>query len=295
MQTVAVVANPTKLDDVEAVRAALSRTASEHDHRLLWLETSAEDPGRGQTRQALEQGAGLVCALGGDGTVRSVAHGLLGSRASLGLLPGGTGNLLALNLGLPTSSLDEAFVAALEGSDRAVDVGWVRLDAQPEEIFLVMSGMGLDAETMAGASEATKARIGWLAYGLSGLRRVATKGLHVRITSATGSWRQHARSVLVGNCGQVQGGVMLMPQAAVDDDQLDLLVFAPHGLLGWTAALWMILTRRRGGHPSVLHQAGRRFTVVSKRPALVQLDGDAVGECSRMDFRVEPAALRVRV
>lgn len=294
MQTVAVVANPTKLDDVDAVRSALGRIAADHGQQFVWLQTTVEDPGHGQTREAVRQGAQLVCALGGDGTVRAVAHALLGSDAALGLLPGGTGNLLALNLSVPTGSLEEAFTAALESGERSIDVGWIQLDDEPEDVFLVMSGMGFDAETMDAVSEVTKARIGWLAYGVAGLQRLTAKGLHVAISDGSQSWRQHARSVLVGNCGSVQGGVLLMPDARVDDDLLDLLVFAPRGLFGWTAALFKIVTRNRRGHPSVRQRAARRFTVTSKRPALVQIDGDAVGSHRRMAFRVDPGVLRVR-
>ncbi len=295
MQRVAVVANPTKIDDVPAVRDALADLAAQHDAELLFYQTTEADPGTGQTRQALADGADLVFALGGDGTVRAVAEQLLETEVELGLLPGGTGNLLARNLGTPVNTVADAFVAAMEGAERVIDVGWVSLDGGQEELFLVMAGMGLDAQTMADTTEQTKARLGWIAYGLTGLGKVTGKGLHVQLGDGGRPWRQHARSVMVGNCGAVQGGVVLMPDAELDDGRLDLLVFAPRGLFGWTAALWQIVTRSRRGHPSVLQRSAERFELLSKRPALAQIDGDAVGELRRMDFRVQPAALRVRV
>lgn len=292
---IAVVANPTKLSDIPSMRDELEEIARSHGHELLWLETTADDPGAGQTRQALESGAELVCALGGDGTARTVASELAGTGTALGLLPGGTGNLLARNLGTPISGVSEAFEAALQAGDRPIDVGMVRLEHLPEQAFLVMVGMGLDAETMADTSEAVKARLGWLSYGLTGASKLFTRGMHAWVTASDGQRHdQHVRSVLVGNCGSVQGGVALLQAARVDDGLLDLLLFAPKGLLGWTAALWHLLTRSHRGHPSIHQSEAESYVVRVRRPRRVQVDGDPMGRHRMMRVRVEPGALLVR-
>src|ERR1017187_6208873 len=123
MKRAAVVANPTKYDDKEKFRDLVCTAMSEHGwDEPLWLETTVDVPGTGQARAALAAGGDLVLASGGDGTGTACAAAIAGSGIPLGLIPSGTGNLLARNLGLPLE-LDQALVVALAGADRPLDVG----------------------------------------------------------------------------------------------------------------------------------------------------------------------------
>lgn len=336
----AIIVNPTKFTDLDAVRrevAAVCGSAGVPEPR--WYETTAEDPGTGQARQAVADGATIVCPLGGDGTVRAVATALVGTETPLGLLPGGTGNLLARNLGLPVDDLGSALRTVISGSDTHIDVGLVRLtdqvegdhgvppaegesvevdlddapttaevaeraeqmqgeDARPapsEEVFLIMAGMGLDAEVMGNTNEAIKARVGWAAYVLAGARRLWGRRFGVVVTTEDAEVRQHARSVIVGNCGALQGGLELMPDARLDDGVLDTVVLAPHGAGGWAAVVVDLATRHRKGHASAHRLSSTGLTVHAGRPVATQIDGDYTDEHRVMEIRVWPAALVVRV
>ena len=212
----AIVVNPTKFDNLEAVRAQVTKACrAEGWAQPLWIETTVEDPGTGQARSAVEQGVTIVCPLGGDGTVRAVAAALVGTETPMGLLPGGTGNLLARNLSLPVDSLDEAVRVALTGQNKRVDVG--TLTVEPEDtqekpkdhVFLVMAGLGFDAAIMAGAPEKLKARVGWLAYTVSGMRNLRGPRFKIRMAiDEQPEFERRVRTVVIGNCGKLTGGLV---------------------------------------------------------------------------------------
>ncbi|MCA0251264.1 MAG: diacylglycerol kinase family lipid kinase [Actinobacteria bacterium] len=293
----AIVVNPTKFDDLDALKRRVSALCTGRGWpEPRWYETTAEDPGTGQAAEAMQDGAALVCPLGGDGTVRAVATAMLDSGVPLGLLPGGTGNLLARNLGLPIDDLDAALAVAVTGSDTGVDAGMVAFDEREPEVFLVMAGMGLDAEAVAGASVQLKRQFGWVAYALSGLKGLVRSGFSVRVAAGgQRAFSQHAATVMIGNCGELTAGVRLMPDARVDDGLLDVAVVSPRSLGSWFAVGAYILTRHRFGHSAIAHLRGPEVGIVAAEPIDAQLDGDGVGRVTAVTCSVRPGALTVRV
>lgn len=293
----AVVVNPTKFENLDALKTRFSVLCGGRGwSEPCWYTTTAEDPGEGQARQALKDGAGLVCPLGGDGTVRSVASAMVDSGVPIGLLPGGTGNLLARNLKLPVDDLEAALVVALTGKDTGIDVGEVTWDDDAPAVFLVMAGMGLDVDMMAGVDEGLKRKVGWLAYALSGAKALFRLGFAVRVRAdAKRAVSQHARSVVVGNCGELAGGLQLMPDASVDDGKLDTVLASPRSVAGWLALSLNFVSARRRGHPSLVRLVSERVEVATREPVEAQLDGDAVGPRRRMTCTVRPLALTVRL
>lgn len=333
-----VVVNPTKIEDLSAVKTLVGDVCRRHGwDEPHWVETTAEETGEKQARQAVDDGAQVVASLGGDGTVRAVAAALVGTDVALGLLPGGTGNLLARNLDLPVDEISDAVEELVQGRDRRVDVGVVRMlssragppgqgepsakarrqpprDDVPdplstevdddEEIFLVMTGLGFDGEVMAGTNEKVKTVVGWPAYVFSALRRMSGRGFSVQVrargesgvTDAPGhSVRRHARTVVIGNCGTLQGGIELMPEARVDDGVLDAVVVAPSGPFGWASVVGDIVTRHRAGHRRLDRLRGTEFSIRAVRPVEAEIDGDPMGEHDSLSVRMLPRALVVRV
>ncbi|MCU1575214.1 MAG: diacylglycerol kinase [Micrococcaceae bacterium] len=293
----AVVFNPAKNVDQDLQGMLRSISAEEGWEEPLWLETTIEDPGVGQARQALEAGVDVVIAAGGDGTVRCVASVLADSDTAMGLIPLGTGNLLARNLGIRINDPEHSVRTALTGVQRRIDVVRVRVDdAAEQQLFLVMAGLGFDAAIMADTNDDLKDRVGWLAYVEAGIRNLPGKPGRASISIDGGPrYTRRLRSFMVGNCGRLQGGLEIFPGAQIDDGVLDLLTLAPHGKLGWLSVATGLLARGRTKSPAVEYFQGRKFEVSFEDPHEVQLDGDHVGQGSKMSLTVDPSALTVNV
>jgi len=294
----AVVANPSNLADPTALRILITRVCAELGWAPpLWLETTVEDPGGGQTQIALSAGADVVLACGGDGTVRQVAQVLAGLGTPMGLLPTGTANLLARNLAMTIGDPAKATRIALSGHNRAIDVGRILIDNQGEEhVFLVMAGVGFDAEIMAGAPRELKARLGSLAYFVSGFRALTAprSGITLVVDGRVEPCRP-VRTVVVGNCGKLLAGLVLLPTARIDDGLLDVVSIGPKSIHGWLVVTARVITRRRRGHRIVQHWQGRTVIISTESAQHAQLDGDPVGEVQTLRMRIDPGALLIRV
>ena len=302
-----IVVNPSKFAhlDEHAVRRRQAYTAavfrSHGWEDPLWLETTPVERGAEQAREALAAGVDIVLAVGGDGTVRAVAEAMTGTGVPMGLLPAGTGNLLARNLDVPHADLAAALDLVFSAPDTAVDVGWLTVDRtgsdpDPEQhLFLVMAGLGFDAAVMAGVEDRLKRHLGYGAYVVSGARALWGPQARVRVGVDGGRLLAvRTRAVIVGNCGRLTRNLVLMPDARVDDGLLDAVVLSPRGGIAWGEVAWAILTRDRRGQRRVQRLRGRTFEVRCAEPQEVELDGDPVGTALRIGVAVEPGVLLVR-
>lgn len=293
---VAVIAHPGKVGDRAGAKSMVGDLAKAHGHGApRWMETSAEDPGPGQAREALADGADLVLVWGGDGTMIGVAGALAGSGVPLGIIPGGTGNLLARNLGIPLDARGAVGVA-LSGRNQTIDMLEVDLGSGERRLSAVMCGAGWDAEMMA-APEARKRRLGWGAYAIEGVRSMASKPMKLCISVDGGpEQRLSGRTVLVANVGMLVAGLVLVPDAQPDDGLLDVLVIDPSSPIDWLRTTAGIITRTGADtDPSRVRFRGRTVQISTGHVRKRQIDGDLVAPGARLDVRARPAALVVRV
>ena len=300
-QRVAMVVNPVKVlaPDARELLAAACELAG-WDPPLI-LETTVESPGYLQALAALESGADVVIAAGGDGTVREVARAVAHSGAALGLVPLGTGNLLARNLDISVADLSGNIRNALHGDVRRIDMATIQLaDAgsglRSRNAFLVMGGIGLDAEVIAATRDDLKRRVGWLAYSEAGVRLLPGRRTRMTVSLDDGpaeSLKVH--SVLVANTGRLPAGIDFIPDAVVDDGLLDVIIMSPRSVLGWAWVAGKVMTRYPKDLPVIRHHRARTITVSVAEPTQTQLDGDLTGPATSVRFEVDPGALQVRV
>ena len=286
----AVVVNPTKLDDDEAFRKSVGRAMDDNGwDEPLWLETTPEDPGRGQAEAAVSAGVSLVLACGGDGTVTACAEGVTDTGVPLAIIPLGTGNLLARNIGMPTG-LDEALTVALGGVQQPIDAGRVN-----GRLFVVMAGLGLDAEMLRGTSEPLKKRLGWLAYAISAARHLGDRPMRVTVSADGGRPRRmRASALIVGNVGWLRGGLPLLPDARPDDGMLDAVVLTAGGLARWLAIAADILLRRPA-RDRVHRVQFTKLEVALDAVRPWELDGEVMEPAGRLTVVVQPGGLLLRM
>ncbi|WP_460772360.1 diacylglycerol/lipid kinase family protein [Microbacterium sp. GXF7504] len=300
---VGIVFNPSKIAREELAELWLDAGGPDD---AAWFETTPEDPGQGPARAALDAGCRLVVAAGGDGTVRAVAETLAGTEVHLGIVPQGTGNLLARNLGIPLAPR-AAIERILEDDPHPIDIGWVETDSAPRTAFVVMVGFGLDAQMLAETDDDLKSKAGWLAY-VEAMGRALIASDVVRFTMATDGEEPRevsAHTLLVGNCGTLQGGVTLLPDAAPDDGLLDLLALSSENAGQWLDALRSMVwengilrlfdrSRRAASTNFVDHAQAREVRVELPSPQAFEIDGEEAGEVRSFTVMLDAGALLVR-
>jgi diacylglycerol kinase family enzyme len=315
-QHAAVVYNPIKVDLAKLQEQVATAQRAAGWAETQWFPTSVEDVGQGVTKTAIDRGAAVVLAAGGDGTVRAVAEALRGSGVPIALVPSGTGNLLARNLNLTLTNQVESIGAAFTGTERMIDLGIAKIvrqnDDTEERAFLVMAGLGLDAKMIALTNPKLKKAVGWLAYLDAGMRAIPDlKPVRLRY-SIDGSTERvtSVHTIIVGNCGALPGGILLIPDAKPDDGVLDIAALKPSGPFGWlkvwNKVAWEngVLRKSAIGRSiidltadvrDVLYATGKEMRMTVEIPQEFQLDGDEFGQAKSLHAWVDPGALAVKV
>ena len=260
---------------------------------VVVVPTTKDDPGAGQTKAAIAAGATLVVVCGGDGTVRACAGALAGSGTPLAVIPAGTGNLLARNLGISTDA-DEAIDVAVNGTTKEIDLG-----EAGGEVFTVMAGIGFDAMMIRDTNTTWKARVGSLAYVASALRHLRSRPTAVQVDISDPPERANlsgpATMVLAGNLGTLTGGLTAFPDADPTDGSLEIALLNASSLRAWLGVLVTMVSGRASSTKRVHRSRATTMTIRSSRPRPWELDGEDRPAVTELRITVRPKALVVCV
>ena len=284
MTDTVVILNPTA-GNLETVRDWQERVESIVGRWPVRISSRAGEA-EALARRAVEEGFGRVVAAGGDGTVNHVANGIAGSDAALGILPMGTVNVFAMELGLPVNDLERCWEIVEAGHMRRVD-----LPSANGKYFVQLGGIGLDAQAVKETTLTFKRSLGPLSYLISAAHIAARQPPKLLIESEDAPV-QEGSFVLIGN-GRLYGGPFpFFKQAVVDDGLLDVVLFKRLGFLEIIKYLHDVVFSSDIRVPEIEYFQTRQLRVSSEQDVPVELDGELAGNCP-VDFQMHEKALPV--
>ncbi|MFF4619123.1 diacylglycerol/lipid kinase family protein [Nonomuraea jabiensis] len=255
---------------------------------LLWYEVPKSRKAPKKVRQALDRGAELVFVWGGDGMVQRCADAMAGSGVPMAVLPAGTANLFAANLGIP-ADLDEAVRIGFDGRREKLDLGVLN-----GEHFAVMAGAGFEAEMIADAGGRAKKRLGKLSYVKAAVRHVGEPLVPMEIKIDGTTWFEgRASCLLLGNVSTIAGGVKAFDDARPDDGWLEVGVSTARGPLEWGRVIGRMAAGRSDDSPFVRITRARKVSARFGVPLMYELDGGEREPTSRLKAKAVAGALTV--
>ncbi len=269
-----------------------------HDWQIEVRQTAGRGDATRLAREAAARDYAAVVVVGGDGTINEAANGLVGSEVALGVLPMGTGNVWAAQIGLvpiPTALHRPNLLAAAEQLAGG-DTRWVDLGRAGARCFLLWAGAGFDAlvtrqiETEAWSM---KRRLGPFAYGVAGARAVwSYVGTRATLELDGEELRARILLILVNNIPLYGGMVRVAPGAKLDDGWLDVYVFKGQGVFYTLRHLANIVAGQHLRDPAVIYRRVQHVTLHTADPLPVQIDGEPLGT-TPLEFSIAPRALKV--
>ena len=289
MTKVAVIAHAGKSmgGGLEELRETLDRAGVTDP---LWTEVPKSKYAPERVEKALADGAETIFVWGGDGMMQRAVDAMAGTDARLAILPAGTANLFASNLGIP-DDIGEAVHVGLSGRERRLDLGKMN-----GEHFAVMAGAGLDARMTRDVDGGPKDRYGRLAYIWAASKNLRVEPFKARIEVNGDLWYDdEASCLLVGNVGALFGGLEAFESASPEDGQLELGVTHAESLGQWARTLARTAIGSAAKSPFVQATKAERIDVEFKPKVLYELDGGERKEVKRLKVKVKPGALTVMV
>ena len=290
-KSVSIIFNPVSgSGDPEVRKKLISDALAEHGYRCQFIATSEKQGAKQLAEDALKKGGiDLLVVAGGDGTVMEVLEAVAGKDIPVAVIPSGTGNLLSVNLGIPTKVPDAVHVA-LSGEQYKLDLGCTSLGTR----FAIMGGLGIDAQMIHDADRKAKKRLGVFAYLWAALKNLPRRRELVEITlDDRPAMSRRVKTVLIANMGKITGGMEAMPTASPNDGRLDVGIVTAETLGQWLRLASYALIGRTNDAPDMdVHQA-KKIHIRTPRPQLVQFDGEDAGEHQEWHVDVEPAAVRI--
>jgi diacylglycerol kinase (ATP) len=257
---------------------------------VFWREVGKSKFAPAQVEKALARDCDLIYVWGGDGMVQHCVDVIAGTDTRMAILPAGTANLLATNLGIPKDIEQAVDIGLAEGS-RRIDVGRVN-----GERFAVMAGAGFDARMIGDADGGLKDRFGRLAYIWTGAKNLREPPFRAKIVVDGARWYDgDASCILLGNVGKLFGGVEAFEDAHPDDGVLELGVVSADGIKEWAGTVVRAVVGTASKSPHAFTTKGRRVRIKLDRKVPYEIDGGDRKKVRKLRIDIEPGAVEICV
>lgn len=294
MKTILIINPISGNKNFDKVKKIVTDKLSLHQQEFELFVTTMDNTATDIASRAIQQGIELIIVVGGDGTIREVINAIVGSNIILGIVPNGTGNLLATSLGIP-SDIEKAMDIVFEGKKQKMDVGKIN-----DHYFAIIAGCGFDAEIMKNINKNHKKLLGLAAYFIEGLKQyLSPKRAVFKIDIDGKKYKFKAINVLFVNSSNILGNfISIVPESSIYDGYLDVCIVSPKTFFDFIPVLWKIFMRQNthilDKNTKIITFKAKRIEFLCRPKLMIQADGDVIGYPPGL-VEVFPGALNVIV